>query len=147
MSRLVDAARAYAQARVPFKHRGRNPARGLDCAGLVWCSYRDCSVDVHDHTHYGREPFKSGLEMHVERALGPAVLTAPVREEDLQDGDVIVLRFHTNPHHLAIVASAEYGGAAALNVIHADGMSKRVIEHRLTTDMVNRITHVHRRTV
>jgi NlpC/P60 family len=144
---IVDAARVYAVAGTSFRHRGRNPERGLDCAGLVKLAYLDNGVDLPDFTHYGREPFNNGLETHVEKALGAAVLVAPIRESDLRHGDVIIFRFHVNPHHMAIVATVEYGGQPALNIIHADGMSKRVVEHRLTPDMVKRITHVHRRAV
>lgn len=144
---IVDAARAYAVRNTPFRHRGRNPDRGLDCAGLVVVAYADCGVEVHDFKRYGREPFNQGLEQHVEQALGPAVKLAPVGYDDLQDGDVIIFRFHVNPHHMGIVAAVEYGGVAAFNIIHADGMSKRVIECRLTPDMLKRVTHVHRRAV
>ena len=147
MSRLVDAARVYAVRSVPFRHRGRNPARGLDCAGLVKVAYADCGVDTHDFERYGREPFNNGLEHHVALALGTAVLTAPVSQNDLCDGDVIIFRFHINPHHMAIVAAVEYGGAPTFNIIHADGMCKRVVECRLTPDMLARVTHVHRRAV
>lgn len=142
---LVDAARIYLG--VPFRHRGRNPERGLDCAGLVVRAYTAVGVDVPDFTHYGREPFRNGLEQRLEHALGPAIAQAPVNQEDLMDCDVIVFRFHINPHHLAIVAAVEYDGVATFNVIHADGLNGRVVECRLTPDMLKRVTHVYRRAV
>lgn len=144
---IVDAARVYAVQRVRFRHRGRNPKVGLDCAGLAKQAYLDCGVETHDFLHYGREPFHNGLESHVEKALGPAVKKAPVQEADLRHGDVIVVRFEHDPHHLAIVAAVDYGGQPAFNIIHADGLLGRVVEVRLLPDMVKRITHLHRRTV
>jgi hypothetical protein len=145
MTDLVDAARVYAEARTRFKHRGRVPAVGLDCAGLMVRAYADLGVTVHDCRTYGREPFHNGLESHVALALGPAVKVAPVAESDLQHCDVVVFRFFVNPHHLALVARVEYDGVPAFNIIHADGMAGFVVEHRLTPDMIARITHVHRR--
>lgn len=144
MNAIVSAARQYLG--VKFRHRGRSRI-GLDCAGLVVRSYHDCGVDIHDTTLYGPEPFKDGLVQHVGQALGEAILRAPVRESDLCDGDVIVMRFRKEPHHIGIVAAIEYAGIPAFNLIHADGESGRVLEHRLTPDMVERITNVHRRPV
>lgn len=144
MSAIVEAARQYLG--VKFRHRGRSRV-GLDCGGLIVLSYRDCGVQIHDTTLYGPEPFKDGLVKHVALALDDAVLVAPVGEADLRDGDVIVMRFRKEPHHLGIIAAVDYAGTPALNVIHADGESGRVLEHRLTPDMVARITHVHRRPV
>lgn len=147
MSRLVDAARVYAVAGVRFRHRGRNPARGLDCAGLVVRAYADCGVTLPDFIHYGREPYREGLQERVAQAMGPAVKLSPVSFSDLEHGDVVLLRFFTEPHHVAIIATAEYAGTQTMNIIHADGLAGRVVEVRLTQEMVSRITHVHRKTL
>jgi cell wall-associated NlpC family hydrolase len=143
-SPIVNAARQYLGVR--FRHRGRSRV-GLDCAGLTVLAYRDCGVEIQDFRLYGPEPHRDGLTTHATAAFGAPVLSAPVRASDLLDGDVVVMRFRVEPHHLAIVAEATYGGARALNLIHADGDSGRVLEYRLTPDMVERITHVHRRPV
>lgn len=144
MSRLPDAARAYIDTR--FRHRGRN-ARGLDCAGLVWAAYNDLGVTLPDFRLYGPEPHQDGLTRHVEAALGGDVAVAPVAAGQLQPGDVIVLRFEREPHHVAIVGDHDYAGTRALTVIHACGMNGRVLEQRLTPDMTARITHVYRRPI
>lgn len=143
MSQLVAAARKYMNVR--FRHRGRNE-RGLDCAGLASVAYRDCGVALKDFLLYAKEPqaHDAALTKHMAAALGEAVAQAPVRLSELQVGDVIVLRFEVEPHHVAIVTDYLFGG---FGIIHADGHSKRVLEHRLTPDMVNRITHVFRRPV
>ncbi len=144
MSELADAARRYID--VPFRHRGRSRV-GLDCVGLGVVAYADCGVQVEDFRLYGREPFKNGLVERMTRALGDPVMVAPVRLADLQDGDVIVLRFSVNPHHIAIVGQRDYGGRMELTVIHAEGTAGRVLEQRLTPDMAERITHVFRRPI
>lgn len=141
MSKLVSAARKYLG--VKFRHRGRTP-RGLDCVGLGILAYKDCGVALPDFRLYSDEPHQDGLVTHITNSLGEPVKKSPVRMKDLQPGDVLVLRFYIQPHHVAIVTDYKYGGLA---VIHADGHSNKVLEQRLTEDMVKRVTHVFRRPV
>lgn len=141
MNALVCAARRYDKAR--FRHRGRK-ITGIDCAGLIWASYRDCGVLLPDFRLYGKEPHRNGLVRYVTAALGEPVAIAPVRRAQLQVGDVLVLRFDHEPHHMAIVTNYPIGGLA---MIHADGHSKKVTECRLADDYIERITHVFRRPV
>jgi len=110
-------------------------------------AYRDCGVEIQDFRLYGPEPHRDGLTTHAQAAYGKPVLSAPVRESDLHDGDIVIMRFRVQPHHIGIIAEASYAGQPALNMIHADGEAGRVVEHRLTPDMVTRITQVHRRPV
>lgn len=142
MSRLADAARACIGTR--FRHRGRSK-KGLDCAGLAWISYRDCGVDLPDFLLYGREPHRDGLTARVTEALGEPVALAPVPLGAVQDGDVVIIAFEHEPHHIAIVGTHDYGGTQAPTLIHACGWNKRVLEQRLTPDV--KITHVYRRPV
>lgn len=135
MSALADSARQFIGK--PFRHRGRGP-RYYDCAGLVWAAYKALGVTLPDFLLYGREPYKDGLLSHVQAALG-----APV--SGLQDGDVVLIRYNVNPHHVAIVGTKSYGSVEALTLIHAEGGIGRVIEQRLTPDV--KITHVFRRPV
>lgn len=135
MSALVDAARKYLG--VPFKHRGRTPA-GLDCAGLGWLAYHDLGVDLPDVRAYGREPFRNGLMQGLAAALGDPVDEAP------RPGDVVVMHFGGDPHHVALIASAPYG---ALTMIHADGNHGCVVEHRLSDDWRSRIVAVYRKQI
>ena len=141
---IAAAARKYAG--VKFRHRGRD-RRGLDCAGLVWAAYNDLGHTLPDYRLYGREPHRDGLTQYVAAALGDPVLTAPVSLGDLSEGDVLVMRFEREPHHVGIVGSHDYAGTLALTLIHADGWNGRVLEQRLTPDMVSRITHAFRRPV
>jgi len=153
MSRLADAARAYIGTR--FKHRGRS-RRGIDCAGLVKVAYADCGVDLPDYLLYGREPHRDGLTARITAALGEPVHVAPVQMDQLQDGDVIVLRYEVEPHHVAIVSERDYAGQSVRTLIHADGWGPQVPgasspgsvhEHRLHPSFLNQITHVYRRPV
>lgn len=141
MNALVQACRA--RLGTPFRHRGRT-ARGLDCAGLARVAYEDCGLDLPDFLRYGREPHEDGLIAHVTQAMGAPVALAPVHAALLQPGDVVVMRFSIEPHHVGIVGDYLLGG---LSLIHACGHTGRVIEHRLARDQIRRITHVFRRPI
>lgn len=135
MSALADSARQFIGK--PFRHRGRGP-RYYDCAGLVVAAYKALGVTLPDFLLYGREPANDGLVSRVQAALGDPV-------SGQQDGDVVVIRYNMEPHHVAVIGSRMYGSAEALTLIHADGVVGRVIEQRLTPDV--KITHVFRRPV
>jgi cell wall-associated NlpC family hydrolase len=141
MNTLVEAARHYIGTR--WRHRGRS-VHSLDCAGLVVRAYADCGIELPDYTLYGREPHRDGLVRHAIAALGEPLVD---HDRTLAEGDVLLMRFDREPHHMAIVALADYGGTPAFNIIHADGMAQRVHEQRLTPDMAARITHVFRRAI
>ena len=132
MSALVQAARQYLG--VPFRHRGRTP-KGLDCAGLIWLAYADLGVILPDVRIYGREPHRNGLVEAVDRALGSAIIANP------QPGDVLLMRFNREPHHLGIVGDYAHGG---LSLIHAYGTAGKVVEHRLDPLWQGRIVAVYR---
>lgn len=141
MSKLVSAIREIMGA--PFRHRGRGP-KYYDCAGAVKEAYRRCGVDLPDFILYSREPHDDGLVRYVSNALGEAVYRNPVSIKALLPGDVLLMRFDIQPHHVGMVGDYLYGG---LSLIHADGHTGRVLEQRLTPDMVKRITHVFRKPV
>lgn len=141
MSQLAAAALRYRG--VPFRHLGRTE-RALDCAGLAWIAHRDCGVVLPDFRRYGREPHNDGLIKHITVALGDPVAVAPVSLDRLFAGDVVVMRFKVDPHHVAIVTDYPYGGLA---LVHACGEVKRVVWHRLAPDQVKRITHVFRKPI
>lgn len=137
---LYEAAQTFLGT--PFRHRGRG--HYLDCAGLGKAAYAKLGVELPDFLLYGREPHKDDLIRYVVKALGEPVALAPVRVWNLQPDDVVVMRFNVEPHHIAVLGPYPYGGLA---MIHADGHTNRVVEHRLSSDMIKRITHVFRRPV
>ena len=136
--KLSDAARKYLGT--PFRHRGRG--RYLDCAGLVVRVSEDMGLPIIDQKQYGREPFRDGLVEAGVRTFGEPVHVAPVAIGDIQEDDVILIRYAVNPHHVMIVGRSPLGW---LTVIHADGHYGKVIEHRLDEALAKDITHVFRR--
>lgn len=144
MNRLVETARTFMN--VPFKHRGRT-RRGLDCAGLVWCACAEAGVTHPDLKRYGREPHRDGMMRIVIEAVGEPVWQGHpgqvVPRELLQVGDVLVMRFDKEPHHMGIIGTDRLRG---LSLIHADGSHgvRRVVEHGLDEHWQKRICAVFR---
>lgn len=129
MSEVIQAARKYLG--VPFKHRGRTD-RGIDCAGLVWCAYRDLGVIKPDLKRYGREPYRDGLTRCLVEAFGEPVWQGErgqvVPRDLLQVGDVALIRFEIHPHHIVLIGDERLRG---LSFLHADATPgvRRVVEH------------------
>ncbi len=114
----------------PFAHQGHVKGIGADCAGLVagvaialgllpadWWQR-----DFAPHAGYPRTP---------GAGLMPAVCRRFLRHLEpmhARPGDVLLLRFSTEPQHLGIVTPYHLGGLA---MIHAYSRSSAVVEHRL----------------
>jgi len=158
MSLLVKHARSFIG--VPFKHRGRD-RRGLDCAGLVWCAYAEAGVVMPDLRRYGREPHKDGMMRVAREALGPALWEGALGQVAprslLRKGDVVVIRFDVEPHHMGILGEDLIHG---LSLIHSNGMRGllsadgrrfekvgRVMEHGLDDVHLKMICAVFRRPI
>lgn len=132
--RFVQACRGMLG--VKFRHRGRNPRVGLDCAGLVIVGLRQIGLDPIDIKAYGREPHNDGLRQVTEANLGQ-----PIPLEMARPGDVVLIRFDIYPHHLAVVGDYALGG---LSLIHAYGDIGKVVEHRFDDVWRSRVCGVYR---
>lgn len=129
---IVQAARKYIGR--PFRHRGRGPVY-FDCAGLAIQALRDAGREIlFDLKVYGREPWRDGLRQAVEANMGPPA-------DGLEVGDVVLIRFNEQPHHIGIIGDYPFGG---FSLIHAYGEFGRVTEHRLNDTWRNRIVGAYR---
>lgn len=110
----------------PFQHQQRAKGVAVDCAGLVIGVARELGLVVRDFdvTGYSRHPDGHSLLRWCREYM------APVREPDLQPGDVIVVRYETRPQHMGIIGDYRHGGHS---MIHAaeHAMLSKVVEHRL----------------
>lgn len=117
-----------------WRHQGRTP-RGIDCLGLVALSI-GAVRPVRDREGYGREPYNRQLRASLVEHFGP-----PVARADLRPGDVVTMRWTGEERHVAIVTDHPEG----LGLIHCYHLAPggaaggRAIEHRLSTDYLNRI--------
>lgn len=115
---IVDIARACMDT--PFRHQGRIPGVGLDCAGLCIVALRGAGVEVRDVRGYGRVPVDGRLKQAIDAQ--PGLVSIPVAEAGA--GDVVLIRIGVEPSHVGILTGGGY-------IIHAYERIGRVVEHRL----------------
>lgn len=123
----------------PFKHRGRNPNIGLDCAGLPVEVLRRQNFEVKDLRIYSRYPLNDGLREMVRLNLGEPVIDRPPSV-----GDLALMRYRSEPHHIVIISDYIYGGRS---IIHADAWAPnggRVVEVRMDAVIANSIMEAYR---
>lgn len=94
-------------------HRGRRPAEGLDCVGLVFWAYRemDRSIDHMDIDYPGDgEPLlRHGyIETACEAEPTLANVTPRVAAGFDKDGDIWVLRIQDGLRHIGIQAAGRF---------------------------------------
>jgi cell wall-associated NlpC family hydrolase len=119
---FIREARKYLG--VPWRHQGRT-IHGVDCIGVIIAPLISLGVlrqedDIHN---YKRDPEGRRLvEMLHEHARRlPKV-------ECARPGDLLVLRFTSEPQHLVLVTRATRFGP---HVLHAAGQGSVVVEHFL----------------
>lgn len=130
---MVTAARGFVGA--TFRHRGRSE-NGMDCLGLVLLSLAAVGRNAADERLYQRDPEADGQKLRaaLNAHFGPLV-------RDLSAGCVVLMQWHQNPNHVALIADYPHGG---FSVIHALAHEKRVVEQRLAGPWPRRIRGVWR---
>lgn len=93
---VIKAARIQVDLKTPFRHQGRVPGLGLDCAGLLVHCFLENNIDVVDIPGYGRSPAKAALECALKQQ--PKL----VRIYQLEPGCILLMRFAKEPQHLAL---------------------------------------------
>lgn len=92
---IADTARGFVGT--PFRHQGRQPHKGLDCAGLALCAAWDCGVQVPDFDGYGRLPQGAALLEQL------ALRCRQVEASEEQPGDLLLFSWRRNePAHFAV---------------------------------------------
>lgn len=134
IEQIINEARSFLGCK--WRHKGRNHY-GIDCAGLIVCSYAKAGVKVHDERHYGREPWNDSLDAHLEKTFGKRL-----DKSEMQAGDVAVIWWNEvpAPSHLGIIANHPSGG---FSLIHSYSQHN-VVEHRIDEDWLNKISHIYR---
>lgn len=126
-------AKARSAIGVRWLHQGRNPAYGVDCAGLAVWAARECGLDVKDQLAYTKQP-----EAHILLGLlDQQCDRMPLSE--MKPGDVLVLQYENNPQHLVILTDD-----APLTICHAAMNQRRVCETLLAPDMQARVRYAFR---
>ena len=114
---IEDTARSLVGVR--WMHQGRDPAVGLDCAGLGAWVLGQHGYNIQDRADYGKNP-NGSLTAEITRNLG-----APVGKP-IRPNDIVTMQFAPNkPRHVGIIGSHPHG----LTLIHACNTGKkRVVE-------------------
>lgn len=99
----------------PYRLFGRDPARGLDCVGLIAASLQACGREVGTLPPYSLRQHDLGRFLDLARSLG----LLAVSDHNLP-GDILVLRPSPMQTHLAIMA--QQGG-----LIHAHAGLRQVV--------------------
>lgn len=133
-SAFIAAARSFTGT--PFRHRGRSE-RGVDCLGVVVLSMRAVGREMADKDSYGRDPVADGIRDAAVAHFGEPVWRKGDPLDVLQPGDVVLMQWHQQPNHVAIVSDYPTGGLA---LIHSLAQEGRVVEHRLSDPWPRRIT-------
>lgn len=116
---------------VPWRHQGRDPAKGIDCAGLLIYAF-----EVTGQTpSYGRDPHHGLMDATIQRFLGPPV------DGPMQPGDAVSMAYAGDVRHCGIIGDHPDGG---LSLIHTDSIVGCVTEHRLDAKWLRRIRRVYR---
>ncbi len=116
----------------PFRHQGRLIGFGLDCAGVAVHVARQVGVGHLDVSGYGRTPASGQLEQSLD---GQPCLER-IALADRATGDLLLMRFASDPQHLAICAGE--------TIIHAYEATGQCCEHRLSSLWASRIVRVYR---
>ena len=111
-TRSEISAAALALVGTPFHAQGRAPGVGLDCIGVAVCVARACGIPVVDRVAYPMRPngeLQGELESRLRRVRG-----------EPQEGDILLMAFDKEPHHVAILVD---GG----RIVHAHLKARRCV--------------------
>lgn len=127
--RVVEVARTWIGT--PFHHQGRVKQVGVDCIGLVVGVAKELGFSVIDQTNYGREPYKFELEKQLDQQ------GIMIPKSEMQEGDILVIRFSKNMQHVGIFTGT--------GMIHAySGGPRKCVEHSIDKKWDSRIVRVYR---
>lgn len=96
LKRVDISSYAHELLGVPFKHQGRNPAVGIDCAGLVSIALTRAGVPHSDVKGYGRNPDGVTLKKHLAAQTNMREIGFP------EAGCIILFRIKHDPQHVAV---------------------------------------------
>ncbi len=126
---VCNIARTYENT--PYHHQGRKKHVGIDCAGLVLEISRELGIfqEGSDYDGYSMNPdgFKliNNLRNHcIEKNIN-----------DMQEGDILLMRFKESPQHLAVLLEDNY-------IIHSYLSAKKTTIHRLNEEWKNKVVAV-----
>lgn len=122
---FILAARSYVST--PFHHGGRLPGVGLDCIGVLVCAAKQVGLPHRDVAAY---PLRPNGQLPIE--LDAQLVRVPVAHP----GDVLLMAFDAEPHHVAL-----YTGDT---IIHAYASVRRCVEQPMVDAWWSKVHGVYR---
>jgi cell wall-associated NlpC family hydrolase len=117
MLRSEISAAALAMVGTKFHAQGRLPGVGLDCIGVVVCVARQLGIPHSDLTAYPMRP--NGM-------LQPLLDAQLVRvRREPQEGDVLLMSFAGEPHHVAVMVDGR-------RIVHAYATVRKCVAQSYT---------------
>jgi hypothetical protein len=142
---VIACARRFMDVR--FRHQGRSVA-GVDCLGLLLLTAEEAGVTFGGTEaktlgvpRYGVRPDTTLLKQKLDEFLDPVIT------HEIRPADIVLLRVHGSPQHLAIIT--DYPMRGELGMIHAYAPAGKVVEHRYDpvwrkeTYAAYRLPHIH----
>lgn len=120
---------ALALVGTPFHAQGRLPGIGLDCLGVIVCVARACAIPHQDRSAYPMRPdgtLMPELERQFIRVHG-----------EPQEGDVLLMAFAGEPHHVAIFVT---GG----RIVHAYSTVRKCVVQDYTEHWRAKVKAIYR---
>ena len=143
---IVNQARTWIGTK--FHHQGRLKkskiqSGGVDCIGLLVGIIDELKIEnkhrlilsKYDETNYSALPDGKKLQNAMDKHFDI------ISTESLQPSDILLIRFHDNPQHIAIVSDHPSG---ELGMIHCYSASGKVVEHILTDKWQRMIVKAYR---
>lgn len=133
---VIKIARTYIGTK--WVHQGRSKDFGVDCVGLLTCTFTEAGFDVIDEVGYARNPDGKKLKEMLDKQK--ALKKVPLN--DLQSGDIALFKVRRLPQHVALMCNGKRG---ELNMIHAyNGGNRKVVEHNFAEFWKTRILAAYR---
>lgn len=116
----------------PYQHQARLKSVGVDCAGLIVCVAQELGIKLNGtYTDYTMQPDGFRLIQVCKENL------QEVQSGQEQPGDVLLMRFMTDPQHLAFLVEDN-------EIVHAYMRARKVVQHKLDETWRQRIVAVYR---
>lgn len=122
---LIAVARSY--TKTPFHHGGRLPGVGLDCIGVIVCAASACGLLHCDVAAYPLRP-----NGQLRESLDAQLVAVP----DALPGDVLLMSFSEEPHHVALFTGE--------TIIHAYITVRKCVEQPMVELWEKRVRGVYR---
>lgn len=121
----------------PFRHQGRVPGLGMDCAGLLVHCFKELELPHADELGYPENPFNGQLEAILDAQ--PSLRRIELSEA--REGDWFAMRVKRAPQHIALHAGIYRGQVL---IIHASSDHGKVVKHSVDNLHQARIIRAYR---